>query len=115
MSKSFSKNDLNEYISISYRNNRNSANQNKLKWIRIGDPILQRGEQYIPKEKPIQQCSKNYFQRMKEKEAELQKKLNSNYNNSFNLYSQSFSTYDTERKGKKKLILININQIKKMN
>ena len=35
MSKSFSKNDLNEYISISYRNNRNSANQNKLKWIRI--------------------------------------------------------------------------------
>ena len=109
MSKSFSKNDLNEYISLSYRNNRNSANQNKLKWIRIGDPILQRGEQYIPKEKPIQQCSKNYFQRMKEKEAQLQKKLNSNYNNSFNLYSQSFSTYDTERKGKKK---IDLNQYK---
>ena len=109
MSKSFSKNDLNEYISISYRNNRNSANQNKLKWIRIGDPILQRGEQYIPKEKPIQQCSKNYFQRMKEKEAQLQKKLNSNNNNSFNLYTQSFSTYDTERKGKKK---IDLNQYK---
>ena len=103
MSKSFNQSDLNEYISKSYRNNRNSANINKLNWIRIGDPILQRGEEYIPKQKPIQQCSKNYFQRMKEKESELEKKLNSTVNNSFNLYIQSYSTFDTERRGKKKI------------
>ena len=37
--------------------------QNKLKRIKIGDPILQNGQQYIPKEKSIHQFSKNYFQR----------------------------------------------------
>ena len=105
MSKSFSKNDLNEYISISYRNNRNSANQNKLKWIRIGVPILQRNEQYISKEKLIQQCSKKLFPENERKSSTITKKLNSNYNNSFNLYSESFSTYNTEIKGKKKIVL----------
>ena len=103
MSKFNSEKELNEYISKSYRNNRNFANQNKLNWTRVGDPILQRGEQYIPKEKAVQQCSKNYFQRMKEKESEIQKKKSNN--NSFNLYIQSYSTFDTERKGKKRIDL----------
>jgi hypothetical protein len=101
MSKFNSEKELNEYISKSYRNNRNFAHQNKLNWTRVGDPILQRGEQYIPKEKAVQQCSKNYFQRMKEKESEIQKKKTNN--NSFNLYIQSYSTFDTERKGKKRI------------
>lgn len=30
----------------------------------IGDPILQRDDRYIPKEKTIQPCQMNYFQRM---------------------------------------------------
>ena len=61
----------NNYLTDSFRENRKFAEQLKERWNKPVDPILQRGDQYIQREKPIQQCKLNYFQRMKQKEQQM--------------------------------------------
>ena len=75
------------FLVDSYRTNREFANEIKSNWKRQVDPILQRGDQYIPKEKPVQLCKLNYFERMKQKENKAKPK--SIHNHYGNVYKES--------------------------
>lgn len=61
----------NQYLKENFRQTRAMAQQNKLKWLGSGDPILQRTDIYKQKAKAPQPCKDSYFQRMKQKENEL--------------------------------------------
>ena len=79
----------NNYLTDSFRENRKFAEQLKERWNKPVDPILQRGDQYIQREKPIQQCKLNYFQRMKQKEQQI--KPRSIHNNYSTLYKETIN------------------------
>ena len=86
------------YVEDSYRKNREFANKLKNKWNNRGDPILQRTDNYIEKNKPIQTCSKNYFDRIREKENNM-KNQNNNINN-YNNYNNNYDEFN-KKSGKK--------------
>ena len=86
------------YLEDSYRKNREFANKLKNKWNNRGDPILQRTDNYIEKNKPIQTCSKNYFDRIREKENNM-KNQNNNINN-YNNYNNNYDEFN-KKSGKK--------------
>ena len=69
-----------------YRDNCNFVKELKNKWNRMNDPILQRNEMYVVRDKGVQQCKVNYLERMKQKEKNNNNKhnikTNTKYNNS---------------------------------
>ena len=73
-----------------YKDNCDFVKELKNKWNRMNDPILQRNEMYVVRDKGVQQCKVNYFERMKQKEKNNNSKHNTKANTKYN-YSTACS------------------------